>query len=69
LKFNREIDVLLNVKVFNTLGVVLFEGNYHPQGKELVIGGKGIETLPSGLYFLSVSSGKADSGRLKLIKP
>jgi len=69
LKFNREIDVLVNVKVFNTLGVVLFEGNYHPQGKELVIGGKGIETLPSGLYFLSVSSGKADSGRLKLIKP
>ncbi len=70
LKFNKRIKGSVGVRIYNILGVVLFEAKYDLEGKdELKISGERIKSLPSGVYLLRVSLDRGNLARIKLIKP
>ncbi len=70
LKFSKEVKGPVGVRIYNILGVVLFEDRYDLEGKdELKISGERIKNLPSGVYLLRVSLDRGNLARIKIIKP
>jgi hypothetical protein len=68
IKFVKSADRPLKINLYNVLGSCVFEKALALTPNSITLSGKRIEELPSGVYFLSIYSGRKNLGKIKLIK-
>lgn len=68
LKFSESYHNSIKIFLYNIYGNLVFENSLPYALCSITIDDEKIKSLPEGIYFLSVASGKKELGKVKLIK-